>query len=100
MGRYSRFPAVNREPEEVQAVPAPTVAPESVVEEIEEVEEVVVVDAPEATEAPGISEDISEMNTKEVLKWVGDDPDRLAYALEAEVAGKARKTLLRKLRGA
>ncbi len=30
----------------------------------------------------------------EVLAWAGDDPDRRAAALEAEKAGKGRKTLI------
>jgi hypothetical protein len=105
MGRFSRYPAINRDPveEEPVAAPAPPVTePEVEVPEAPEVEEVVVDDTPAEEEvvAPEFSEDIDGQTTKEVLRWVGDDSERRAYALAREESGKARKTLLRKLRGA
>lgn len=115
MGRYSRYPAVNRdvspvEPEEVDdyeveteevvdTTPAvePVTTPEpeadeAVVEPVEDVE-----DGGQDWLSPEV---LGEMSTREVLEWVGDDPDRTAYALEVESAGRERKTLLRKLAGA
>jgi len=97
MGRFSRYPAIDRGPvreEPAEVIPA---APEPEVEA--EVEEVAVVGAFEA-EAIDFDEDLDAMTTNEVLEWVGDDPERRAYALDTEETGKARKALLRKLRGA
>jgi hypothetical protein len=115
MGRFSRYPAINREPVEEAPVGAAVEAPveEASVEapaeaapsapepEVEvEVEEVVTVADDAEAEVPDLDEDIDALTSKEVLRWVGDDPARRAYALESEASGKARKTLLRKLRGA
>lgn len=36
-------------------------------------------------------------NVSEVLKWVGDDPERAQVALDAENSGHKRKTLMSKL---
>jgi len=41
---------------------------------------------------------VPEGSVAEVLQWVGDDPARRRAALEAERRGKARMTLIEKLR--
>lgn len=116
MGRYSRYPAVNRE--------VPSEDPKELIDSEEESEEPTYTEpvevAPEVddvvasepdTEVSNESDNqdrvdwpsptaLGEMSTREVLKWVGDDPDRAAYAAGVEEAGRERKTLLRKLRGA
>ena len=42
--------------------------------------------------------DVPDGTVAEVLTWVGDNPQRRRRALQAELAGKNRKTLLNQLR--
>jgi hypothetical protein len=37
------------------------------------------------------------MTVDEIVEWVGDDPARRAAALEAEAAGRGRKSLAARL---
>lgn len=115
MGRYSRYPAINRDVAlaELEEVDDCEAEPEEVVDTTP-ADEPVATAAPEADEAAtepaeDVEDDgqdwpspevLGEMSTSEVLEWVGDDPDRTTYALEVESAGRERKTLLRKLAGA
>ena len=81
-GRFSRFPAVNRNVPAGSAAPAPQVA----------------AGAPQP--APTGSGDgdsvpvVSDLTTAEVLAWVDGDVERAAKAYAAESDGKARKSLL------
>lgn len=54
--------------------------------------EVVAPEEPKTPEVPAGS-------ISEVLAWVGDDLDRAKLALDAEKAGHARKSLVKKLTG-
>ena len=89
-GRFSRFPAVNRGvpghgstyPERVAGTPlveAPV--PASDPEPQVEVETV----------------DLEAMTVNEVLHWAGDDAERRAFALDAELTGRNRKGVLNAL---
>ena len=68
-GRFSRYPAVNRD---AASAPAP---------------------APAANQVP----DLTDLTIDEVLAWVGNDPARAAEAKTQETAGKQRKRLLEAL---
>ena len=98
-GRFSRYPAVNRDipghgatyPEREAAATNPTppsapsparVNPEPEVEV--EVESVV----------PRFTVDLSEMTVTEVLEWVGDDESRRHWARSEEIAGRNRKGIV------
>lgn len=71
-GRFSRYPAVNRDAAPSQPVVAP---------------------APAAEQGPKVAD----MTIDEVLAWVGNDPARAAEATTQETAGKQRKSLLEAL---
>lgn len=72
-GRFSRFPAVNRD---VVAV----IAEEGDVEGLDDLDDSFF--------------DISEMSARQVLAWVGDDELRREFARHAEEEGRRRKGLL------
>lgn len=49
---------------------------------------------------PGVTtEDVPDGSVDEVLDWAGDDPDRQRVALEAEMEGKERKTIIEAFEG-
>lgn len=49
---------------------------------------------------PGVTvEDVPDGKVDEVLDWAGDDPDRQRVALEAELEGKERVTVIEALEG-
>lgn len=111
MGRFSRFPAVNRTPEELGLPPEPPEPEPDPIEEYEALRSIGLSDyeasatawpepEPTAVVAYPSADEFSEMTTKEVIEWVGDDEARRSYAISAEESGRERKTLLRKLRGA
>ena len=75
-GRFSRYPAVNRDTAPSQPVVAPAPAP-----------------APAAEQGPKVAD----LTIDEVLAWVGNDPARAAEAKTQETAGKQRKRLLEAL---
>jgi hypothetical protein len=64
--------------------PEPEAVPEEVIEE------------PEAGE-PEVQEEVPTGSAAVVLKWVGDDAGRANRALEVELAGENRKTLIKNL---
>lgn len=84
-GRFSRFPAVNRDVPSGSAAPAPQIA----------------AGAPQP--APTGSGDgssvpvVENLTAAEVLAWVDGDVERAAKAYAAESDGKARKSLLEAL---
>lgn len=85
-GRFSRYPAVNRDvpghgatyPERSRE--AGRTAQEPTGAKVEPVVE----------EAP----DVDAMTVAEVLAWAGDDVDRQRVALEAELAGRGRRGIV------
>lgn len=83
-GRFSRYPAVNRDVPGGTATPVAKVAAKPIAAPVEKV-----VDNPVDN-----SVDLSNMTVAEVLAWVGDDDTRRAEALAAEQSGKQRKSLL------
>ena len=91
-GRFSRYPAVNRDvpghgatyPERQAATriaPSPARANPQPEVEVESV-------------APRFTVDLAEMTVTEVLAWVGDDPTRAHWARSEEAAGRNRKGVL------
>lgn len=54
-------------------------------------------ETPQTTAAPAV-DPVPEGTAKEVLAWVGEDKERAARALVAEVEGNDRKTLVKALR--
>lgn len=107
-GRYSRYPAVNRDiaptPRAERFGGPPVVTPELVAEPVvAPVEEtpvafvpppVVEVAAPVIYEMPDGTPDLSSMAAPDVLSWVGADEVRREVALANELAGRQRKGLV------
>lgn len=46
------------------------------------------------TRLPDLTLEVPEGTIGDILAWVGDDPARAELALDAELAGKRRKTLV------
>ena len=99
MGRYSKFPKVDRS---VPAHGATAAERLGLTGRVQPVEVAPVVADPEPSTLNSQPEvevpDLSEMTVPEVLEWVGDDEERRVAALSAEENGRDRKGVVNALR--
>jgi len=95
MGRFSRYPAVNRDVPSRDTPTSPVSPPLTFLEDVQRVPLASLVDSattPTAPESP-----LGDMTADEIIKWVGYNKSRARQALDEERNGRNRKGLISRL---
>jgi hypothetical protein len=104
MGRFSRYPAVNRsipsssERTWTNLQHVSTHVSENIPQKEEKGDALAeAIEEPAALPDWPSPDELAEMSIREVLDWVGKDKARSVYALDAEISLRGRKTIIKKL---